>query len=114
MSRTIRAFRFSAILLIATPVLSGCIVSSAVDLATAPVRVGAAAVDLATTSQSEADENRGRAIRQREARLARLERQYAEESADCDEGHADVCEAARETHAQINALLPTVPVEPEA
>ena len=50
--------------------LSGCIVGTvaetAVDVATLPVKVVAKGVDLATTSQSEADQKRGREIRQRE------------------------------------------------
>ncbi len=59
--------------------LSGCVVATvaetAVDVATLPVKVVAKGVDLATTSQAEADQKRGRAIRKaeeaagREARL---------------------------------------------
>lgn len=55
--------------------VSGC-VSTLVDVATAPVKVVSKGVDLATTSQSEADEKRGREIRRREERLAKLEREY--------------------------------------
>ena len=44
--------------------LSGCVVGTvaktAVDVATLPVKVASAGVDAATTSQSEADETRGR------------------------------------------------------
>lgn len=60
--------------------LSGCIVATvaetAVDVVTLPVKVVAAGVDAATTSQSEADEKRGRELRRaeeergRQARLA--------------------------------------------
>ena len=49
--------------------LSGCVVTAAktaVDIVTLPVKVVAKGVDLATTSQSEADENRGRALRKAE------------------------------------------------
>jgi hypothetical protein len=50
--------------------LSGCIVgtvaSTAVDVVTLPVKAASKGVDLATTSQSEADEKRGRAIRKQE------------------------------------------------
>lgn len=63
------------------PFLSGCIAKTAVDVATAPVKVGSKAVDLATTSQSEADEKRGREIRQREERLGKLQRRYEKEHA---------------------------------
>ena len=46
--------------------LSGCIVGTAVDVVTLPVKAASKSVDLLTTSQSEADEKRGRAIRERE------------------------------------------------
>ena len=52
--------------------LSGCVVgsiaSTAVDVATLPVKVASAGVDAATTSQAEADRNRGRALRKAEER----------------------------------------------
>lgn len=45
--------------------LGGCI-STVASVVTAPVRVAAKAADWATTSQSEADRNRGRTIRKAE------------------------------------------------
>ena len=52
--------------------LSGCVVGTiaetAVDVAVLPVRVASAGVDAVTTSQSEADEKRGRELRKAEAR----------------------------------------------
>ena len=52
--------------------LSGCVVgtvaSTAVDVVTLPVKVASATVDAVTTSQSEADEKRGRELRKAEAR----------------------------------------------
>ena len=58
------------IILIALPLaLSGCITSiakTAVDVVTLPVKVVSEGVDLATTSQSEADEKRGRELRKAE------------------------------------------------
>ncbi|MEM1051734.1 MAG: hypothetical protein AAGI28_06510 [Pseudomonadota bacterium] len=92
--------------------LSGCLVRTAANVATAPVRVASKAADLATTSQSEADENRGREIRRREARLARLERQYRQESEDCADGDRGACRDAEETREEIEDLLPQIPVEP--
>lgn len=57
--------------------LTGCI-STAVDIITAPVRiVGAgidAGVDAVTTSQEEADRNRGRALREAEEAEAKAQR----------------------------------------
>ena len=98
--------------LILTPALSGCIASTVVDVVTLPVKAASSAVDAVTTSQSEADENRGREMRKREERLGKLERQYAEEMEDCDRGQENACEEARRTYAEIQALLPTVPVPP--
>jgi hypothetical protein len=92
--------------------LPGCLVRTAADVVTAPIRVGSKAVDLATTSQSEADEKRGREIRKREERLAKLERRYREEVVDCEDGDRAACEDARATYAEIEELLPTIPVEP--
>jgi hypothetical protein len=92
--------------------LSGCIARTAVGVVTAPVKVAGKAVDLATTSQSEADEERGRELRQREAELGRLERKYDDQLEDCRKGSRRACNAARETYAQIQVLLPTIPAEP--
>jgi hypothetical protein len=51
-------------------VLSGCVVGTvaktAVDIVTLPVKVASAGVDAVTTSQSEADQKRGREIRKQE------------------------------------------------
>ena len=54
--------------------LSGCLARTAVDVVTLPVKVVSAGVDAATTSQSEADQRRGRQIREEEERLGRLAR----------------------------------------
>ena len=86
---------------------------SALDVVTLPVRAGAKAVDLATTSQSEADENRGREIRKREERLGKLERQYGKEMKDCNEGDEKACEEARRIYAEMQEIIPTLPVEPD-
>lgn len=57
------------------PLLSGCVVATvanaAVDVATLPVKVVSKSVDLATTSQSEADEKRGREVRKAEEKAGR-------------------------------------------
>lgn len=91
--------------------LSGCLVRTAANVVTAPVRVASKAVDVATTSQSEADEARGREIRRREERLGKLERDYQEQSEDCEDGDRSACRDAQETYDEIQELLPTVPVE---
>jgi hypothetical protein len=94
-------------------VLSGCIVRTAANVVTAPVRIGAKAVDLATTSQSEADEARGREIRKREERLGELERQYRKQRGNCEAGDRAACRDAETIYDEMQALLPTVPVEPD-
>ena len=61
------------ILLVIPLALAGCttIASTAVDVVTLPVKVVSAGVDAATTSQSEADEKRGREIRKAEEKAGR-------------------------------------------
>jgi hypothetical protein len=62
------------ILVTAFPLLSGCvgtIAKTAVDVVTLPVKVASAGVDAVTTSQSEADEKRGRQIRKEEEERGR-------------------------------------------
>jgi hypothetical protein len=75
--------------------LSGCVVGTiartAVDVATLPVKVAGHAVDAATTSQSEADENRGRELRKQDEERGRQYRAMLER---CKRGKplpADVC-----------------------
>lgn len=101
------------ILPLAALALQGCLAKAALDVATAPVRAVSKGVDLATTSQSEADEKRGREIRRREEELARLERKYDKAMKDCSEGSRSACDLARSTYAQMQQILPTIPVEPE-
>jgi hypothetical protein len=60
--------------------LSGCVAQTAVSLVTLPVKVASKTVDVLTTSQSEADEKRGRALRLREECEGR-ERRRAERKA---------------------------------
>jgi hypothetical protein len=66
------------ILAILPTLLGGCVVGTvartAVDIATLPVKVAAAGVDAATTSQAEADQKRGRDLRKAEEQAGRDER----------------------------------------
>lgn len=104
-----RRFRLLAALLILTP--GGCVAKTAFDVVTAPVRIASKAVDLATTSQSEADEHRGREIRRREQRLAELERDWLRHNANCLDGEARACRERDAIRTEIDALLPTIPYE---
>ena len=64
------------------PILDGCVIGAvaetAVDVATLPVRAASAGVDAVTTSQSEADEKRGRELRKQDERRGREARRAAE------------------------------------
>ena len=51
--------------------LSGCLARTALDVVTLPVRVVSAGVDAVTTSQAEADQRRGRELREAEERAGR-------------------------------------------
>ena len=73
--------------LLALPlIVSGC-VSTAVAVVKAPFQIVGAGVDALTTSQAEADRNRGRALRKqdeadtKDARKAQKERMKAEKAA---------------------------------
>lgn len=93
--------------------LTGCLAKAALDVATAPVKIASKAVDVATTSQSEADEKRGREIRRREERLAQLEREYGKLQKKCIDGDRRACDDATTVHAEMRLLMPQIPVEPE-
>jgi hypothetical protein len=68
------------LLLPASLLLSGCytVAKTAVDVVTLPVKAVSAGVDAATTSQSEADEKRGRELRKAEEVAGKRQRQWAE------------------------------------
>ncbi|MBC7286233.1 hypothetical protein [Hoeflea sp.] len=94
---------------LAALLLGGCLARTAFDVATAPVRITSRAVDLATTSQSEADETRGRELRRREERLTELQRQHDRQAARCTEGDTRACQRAEAARAEIAALAPAAP-----
>jgi hypothetical protein len=79
--------------------LGGCVAASladaAVDVVTLPVDIASKGVDAATTSQSEADEKRGRELRKAEEKAGREARERDER---CRKGKplpSDECPAAR-------------------
>ena len=91
--------------------LSGCLARTALDVVTAPVKVAGKAVDMATTSQSESDEKRGRDLRKREERYGKLERDYARQSRKCESGDADACRKVDEIRREMDRLRPGIPVD---
>lgn len=62
--------------------LSGCLVRTAANVVTLPVKAVGAGVDAVTTSQSEADEKRGREIRKEEERRGREAREAEKRAAE--------------------------------
>jgi outer membrane murein-binding lipoprotein Lpp len=68
------------IALLGSFLLTGCIGTVVKTVVTAPIKAAGAVVDAATTSQAEADRNRGRAARKEEQR-AEKDRKKAEKEA---------------------------------
>lgn len=99
-------------------VLSGCVAKSAFDLATAPVRAGARAMnttadvyDRVTVSDSERDQKRGREIRRREERYGKLSREYDKARRECSRGDDKACDDARSIYAEMDGMRASVPYE---
>jgi len=92
--------------------LPGCIARTALDVVTAPVKVASKAADLATTSQSESDEKRGRQIRKREEELGKLDRKREKFREQCADGDRSACRNQEVVEAEMPALSPGIPVEP--
>jgi hypothetical protein len=74
------------ILLTLSLALPGCIAKAALDVATLPVKAASKTVDVLTTSQSEADEKRGRALRKREECIGKEDRRAARDRREPDYG----------------------------
>ena len=93
--------------------LSGCIASVAASAVSAPIRaasksidVVSTGVDVLTTSQSESDAKRGKALRQREERLGRLSRNRDKAQRNCarDPG-SDACDDLDRLNDDIDTEL---------
>lgn len=93
--------------------LDGCGVGTLVNVATAPVRLTGKAIDLATTSQSEADENRGRDLRRLEERYGKLERDYSKAVKRCAEGSEQSCAQQQAIRAEMDQIRPQLPGQPD-
>lgn len=103
------ANRRALIALAALPLCSGCLARTAVNVATAPVRAASQGVDWATTSQSEADRNRGRNDRKRDERAKKLQRAYDRHNAQCLHGDEEACQKARLDYGELQDLGPARP-----
>ena len=86
--------------------LPGCVASVVGDVVTAPIKVVSKTADVMTTSQSEADEKRGRDLRKQEERLGKLARKRDEAREDCADGDREAC-------IQYEALEAEIAVEKE-
>ncbi len=72
------------------PLLTGgCLVKTAVNVATLPVRAGSKVVDWTTTSQSESDRNYGRKMRKQEEKEGAERKRALKE---CRKQHRDDCD----------------------
>jgi len=83
--------------------LGGC-VGTIGSVVTAPVKAVGKVADWTTTSQDEADRNRGRKLREREERLGKLARERARYSPKCDAGDRDACDRVARIDAEIATL----------
>lgn len=91
--------------------LGGCVASTLVNVATAPIRIVSKGVDLATTSQSEADQNRGRDLRKLEARYGTLSREYDKQDGRCGAGDLQACAKRDGIAAEMDEIRPQLPVQ---
>ncbi len=82
------------------PLLGGCVARAALDVVTAPVKVAAKGVDAVTTSQSEADEKRGRALRHQEEKIGKLSRKREKLARACRSSE-DACRDLRRVESEI-------------
>ncbi len=81
--------------------LGGC-VSTIGSVVTAPVKAVGKVADWTTTSQDEADRNRGRKLREQEQRLGKLARQRDKYQPRCERGDADACAKVEAIDAEIS------------
>lgn len=90
------------LLVFALPLLTGgCIAKTMIDVVTLPVKAASQGVDMATTSQSEADEKRGRAMRSREEELGRLVCERDRLARRCDDGDNSACDRLNDVNNAI-------------
>lgn len=92
-----------ALVLIAALATGGCVRTIA-DVVTAPVKIVSKTADVLTTSQSEADEKRGREVRQNEERLGKLERRRSKLAQRCREDR-EACAELEQVDDQIREAL---------
>jgi uncharacterized lipoprotein YajG len=93
-----------AVALTGSVLLSGCLAKTAMDVVTLPVKAASRGVDAVTTSQSEADEKRGREIRKREEKLGKLARERDKANRQCQRGDRDACDEVQDITEEMDDL----------
>lgn len=99
--------RNTALVALAALALSGCLAKTATKVVTAPVRIASGAIDMATVSQSEADERRGRELRKRQEELRALERERTRQQQRCENGSKRACDQVASIDRQMADLRAT-------
>lgn len=84
---------------------SGCLARLAADVVTAPVKVVSKTADVLTTSQSEADEKRGRAVRKEEERIGKLARKRDKAQRECAKNpESEACESLERLNYEMGRV----------
>ncbi len=96
--------RILIVAVLAAPLLAGC-VSAVKTVVTAPVKAVGQVADWSTTSQDEADRNRGRELRKREERVGKLSRQRDKAAEKCRDGNEEECRRAEILDHEIEAEM---------
>ena len=96
--------RILIVAVLAAPLLAGC-VSAVKTVVTAPVKAVGQVADWSTTSQDEADRNRGRELRKREERVGKLSRQRDQAAEKCRDGNEEECRRAEILDHEIEAEM---------
>jgi hypothetical protein len=92
------------VIILGLALMSGGCLRTVADVVTAPVKVVSKTADVLTTSQSEADEKRGREVRQREERLGKLERKRSKLAKQCRDDE-DACGELEAVDDQIRTEI---------
>ncbi len=83
--------------------IQGCVAGIVKDVVTAPIKVVSKTADVLTTSQSEADEKRGRELRKKEENLGKLARKRDKARVKCDDGKQKACDDMHDLDEEIEA-----------
>ncbi len=74
--------------------MQSCVASVVKSVVTAPIKVVSKSADMLTTSQSEADEKRGRQMRQQEEQSGKADRKWRNLNKKCGDGDREACRDA--------------------